>query len=99
MSESATDLEKANIVGSSHSSNENSDTSFQPSNEPHDGSIHETLPPLSTNMVVHTLETLAAMCTELPMKDWLGSGEGSVFWIPLLTVLGKFLSLNEKFIV
>ncbi|CAL4062959.1 unnamed protein product, partial [Meganyctiphanes norvegica] len=46
------------------------------------------VPTLSTSLVGHTLHTLASLCAEPPMRDWLGSAEGSVFWLPLLTVLG-----------
>jgi baculoviral IAP repeat-containing protein 6 len=33
------------------------------------------------------LNFFAEVCAEGHMRDWLGSAEGSVFWLPLLSLL------------
>ena len=78
--ESITDLEKAS-----------SKDSFQRvtgENLLHSGNSLSSASNFTTEIVVQTLEMFTALSSEPIMKDWLGSGEGSVFWIPLLTVLG-----------
>lgn len=84
--ESATDLEKASVAERSRSAEDafSSATAHAPPQI-----TAAIVPTLTTNLVAHTLHTLAALCAETPMRDWLGSAEGSVFWLPLLTVLGK----------
>lgn len=83
--ESATDLEKASVAEKSRNA-EDTLSSATPQAPPQIRAA--IVPTLSTSLVAHTLHTLAALCAEPPMKDWLGSAEGSVFWLPLLTVLG-----------
>lgn len=84
--ESATDLEKASVAEKSRNA-EDTLSSATPQAPPQIRAA--IVPTLSTSLVAHTLHTLAALCAEPPMKDWLGSAEGSVFWLPLLTVLGR----------
>ncbi|XP_069180397.1 baculoviral IAP repeat-containing protein 6 isoform X6 [Procambarus clarkii] len=83
--ESATDLEKASVAEKSRSA-EDTLSSATPQAPPQITAA--IVPTLSTSLVAHTLHTLGALCAEPPMRDWLGSAEGSVFWLPLLTVLG-----------
>ncbi|XP_064112985.1 baculoviral IAP repeat-containing protein 6-like isoform X2 [Macrobrachium nipponense] len=84
-SESATDLEKASVAEKTKSAGD-ALSSATPQTPPQIAAA--IVPTLSTSLVAHTLHTLAALCAEPPMRDWLGSVEGSVFWLPLLTVLG-----------
>lgn len=84
--ESATDLEKASVAEKSRSA-EDAFSSATPCAPPQITAA--IVPTLTTSLVAHTLHTLAALCAEAPMRDWLGSAEGSVFWLPLLTVLGE----------
>lgn len=84
--ESATDLEKASVAEQSRSA-EDAFSSATPCAPPQITAA--IVPTLTTSLVAHTLHTLAALCAEAPMRDWLGSSEGSVFWLPLLTVLGE----------
>lgn len=88
--ESATDLEKASVAEKSRSA-EDAFSSATPCAPPQITAA--IVPTLTTSLVAHTLHTLAALCAEAPMRDWLGSAEGSVFWLPLLTVLGEYVYL------
>ena len=83
--ESATDLEKASVAERSRTAEDTFSSATADTPPQITSSI---VPTLTTSMVAHTLDTLAALCAEPPMREWLGSGEGSVFWLPLLTVLG-----------
>ncbi|KAK7067357.1 Baculoviral IAP repeat-containing protein 6 [Halocaridina rubra] len=83
--ESVTDHEKASVAEKSRNA-EDALSSATPQAPPQITAA--IVPTLSTCLVAHTLHTLAALCAEPPMRDWLGSSEGSVFWLPLLTVLG-----------
>ena len=83
--ESATDMEKASVAERSRSAED----AFSSATAQAPPQITAAIvPTLTTNLVAHTLHSLAALCAETPMRDWLGSAEGSVFWLPLLTVLG-----------
>nr|CAD7407990.1 unnamed protein product [Timema poppensis] len=42
---------------------------------------------LRADTVAMVLHFFAEVCSEGLMRDWLGSPEGSVFWLPLLTLL------------
>ncbi|EDX13491.1 GD20723 [Drosophila simulans] len=48
--------------------------------------VHNT-PLLSSSNVPKVLDFFAECCAEGPMRDWLGTMQGSVFWKPLLQLL------------
>nr|CAD7427713.1 unnamed protein product [Timema monikensis] len=50
-------------------------------------SSRDGLPMLRADTVAMVLHFFAEVCSEGLMRDWLGSPEGSVFWLPLLTLL------------
>jgi hypothetical protein len=45
------------------------------------------LPVLRVDAMAMILNFFAEVCAEGHMRDWLGSPEGSVFWLPLLSLL------------
>ncbi|XP_069689782.1 baculoviral IAP repeat-containing protein 6 isoform X2 [Periplaneta americana] len=45
------------------------------------------LPMLRVDTMAMVLNFFAEVCAEGHMRDWLGSPEGSVFWLPLLSLL------------
>jgi hypothetical protein len=45
------------------------------------------LPVLRVDAMAMILNFFAEVCAEGHMRDWLGSSEGSVFWLPLLSLL------------
>ncbi|PNF18833.1 hypothetical protein B7P43_G01653, partial [Cryptotermes secundus] len=45
------------------------------------------LPMLRVDTIAMILNFFAEVCAEGHMRDWLGSPEGSVFWLPLLSLL------------
>lgn len=45
------------------------------------------LPMLRVDAMAMILNFFAEVCAEGHMRDWLGSPEGSVFWLPLLSLL------------
>ncbi|KDR13250.1 hypothetical protein L798_12638, partial [Zootermopsis nevadensis] len=45
------------------------------------------LPMLRVDTMAMVLNFFAEVCAEGHMRDWLGSAEGSVFWLPLLSLL------------
>lgn len=42
---------------------------------------------LRVDTMAMVLNFFAEVCAEGRMRDWLGSAEGSVFWLPLLSLL------------
>jgi hypothetical protein len=49
--------------------------------------IPGALPMLRVDTMAMILNFFAEVCAEGHMRDWLGSPEGSVFWLPLLSLL------------
>lgn len=49
--------------------------------------IPGALPMLRVDTIAMILNFFAEVCAEGHMRDWLGSPEGSVFWLPLLSLL------------
>lgn len=49
--------------------------------------IPDALPMLKVDTIAMVLNFFAEVCAEGHMRDWLGSPEGSVFWLPLLSLL------------
>ncbi|XP_054283105.1 baculoviral IAP repeat-containing protein 6 [Macrosteles quadrilineatus] len=53
-------------------------------------------PMVQLEMVSSILRFFAEVCSEGNMRDWLGSSEGSVFWLPLLTLLCTRTATNSR---
>ena len=49
--------------------------------------VSDGLPILRVDTMAMVLNFFAEVCAEGHMRDWLGSPEGSVFWLPLLSLL------------
>lgn len=66
----------------------------------------ETVPLLSSANVPKVLDFFSECCVEGPMRDWLGSMQGAMFWKPLLQLLcnthltqfSKSLPMQQSFI-
>ncbi|XP_070142867.1 dual E2 ubiquitin-conjugating enzyme/E3 ubiquitin-protein ligase BIRC6 isoform X3 [Drosophila kikkawai] len=68
--------------------------------------VGHNMPLLSSANVPKVLDFFAECCAEGPMRDWLGTMQGSVFWKPLLQLLcnthaaqfSKTLPMQQSFI-
>jgi hypothetical protein len=49
--------------------------------------VPDALPMLKIDTIAMVLNFFAEVCAEGHMRDWLGCAEGSVFWLPLLSLL------------
>ncbi|PSN56888.1 hypothetical protein C0J52_00682 [Blattella germanica] len=54
------------------------------------------LPMLRVDTMAMVLNFFAEVCAEGHMRDWLGSPEGSVFWLPLLSLLCNKSNSNDN---
>jgi len=58
--------------------------------------IPDALPMLKIDTIAMVLNFFAEVCAEGHMRDWLGSAEGSVFWLPLLSLLCNKSNLGDS---
>ncbi|KQS39321.1 uncharacterized protein Dere_GG17289, isoform C [Drosophila erecta] len=71
-----------------------------------EANVGNNTPLLSSSNVPKVLDFFAECCAEGPMRDWLGTMQGSVFWKPLLQLLcnthaaqfSKTLPMQQSFI-
>ncbi|XP_037726370.1 baculoviral IAP repeat-containing protein 6 isoform X3 [Drosophila subpulchrella] len=71
-----------------------------------EANVSNNTPLLSSSNVPKVLDFFAECCAEGPMRDWLGTMQGSVFWKPLLQLLcnthaaqfSKTLPMQQSFI-
>ena len=59
-----------------------------------ESNISEPVVSLTADLIAPVLDFFTELCSQLRMKNWLGSLEGSVFWTPLLTLLCN-ISANQ----
>ena len=59
-----------------------------------ESNVSEPVVSLTADLIASVLDFFTELCSQLRMKNWLGSSEGSVFWTPLLTLLCN-ISANQ----
>ena len=51
---------------------------------------------VNVSTVLNLLEFFTSLCIEPLMRDWIGGKDGSLFWLPLLTLLAKPQQTSEQ---